>query len=80
MDFFYSKEMVLLSLATLGSIASFDEIYFHQKKNKMLTQEELYDRKLSPSYKIIYFSVIFILVSSFSLNGAWAILVLFLFL
>ena len=79
MDFFYSNEMVLLSLTTLGAIAAFDEIYFHQKKNKMLTQKDCMIENYLHLIRSFVFSMIFVLISSFLLNGAWAIFVLFLF-
>tara|TARA_B100000925_G_scaffold33295_1_gene22075 strand:- start:1222 stop:1782 length:561 start_codon:yes stop_codon:yes gene_type:complete len=79
MEFFYSKEMILISLATLGSIACFDEIYFHQMKNKMLTQSDCKSENYLHLIRSFVFSVIFILISSFWLGGAWAIFVLFLF-
>ena len=80
MDFFYSSEMILCSLITLGVIAIFDEIYFHQYKTKLLKRVESDLENYLHLMRSFVFSIIFIFVSAFSFSGLWAIFLLGLFI
>ena len=72
--------MIFCSLITLGTIAGFDEIYFHQYKSQLLKRAESCIENYLHLFRSFIFSFIFIIISSFSLQGTWAIVVLILFL
>ena len=72
--------MIFCSLITLGTIAGFDEIYFHQYKSQLLKRAESCIENYLHLFRSFIFSFIFIIISSFFLQGTWAIVVLSLFL